>query len=169
MLKGLISTSVWKNFSTSNWFTIRQFCTFKVICRGAVKRSENKLKIRDCQRHLEDHLKNFSIQIFYTSTASTASDKYHVWTQWSARQLWFDDATLVHHIFKLKHEYVYAVNWICFFHQLDQRGDKQDLCRHQGIQACQDGGWWRHDDTHDHWSWQRFTSFQLCDDLFLGF
>ena len=88
MLKGLTSTSVWKNFSTSNWFTIRQFCTFKiicrgtkVICRGAVKRSENKLKIRDCQRHLiEDRLKNFSIQIFYTSTASTASDKYHVWS-----------------------------------------------------------------------------------------
>ena len=61
MLKGLTSTSVWTNFSTSNWFTIRQFCSFKIICR-AVQRSENKLKIRDCQRHLEDHLKNFNIQ-----------------------------------------------------------------------------------------------------------
>ena len=55
---------MWKNFSSSNWFTIRQFCCFKIICRDTkmIYRSDTKLKMRDYHRHLEDHLKNFNIQ-----------------------------------------------------------------------------------------------------------
>ena len=72
ILKGLKSTSVWKNFSTSKRFKIRQFCSFKIICRGTniIYRAvqwENILKIRDCQRHLEDLLKNFNIQTTFRS------------------------------------------------------------------------------------------------------
>ena len=69
--KGLTSTSVWKNFFTSTWITIRLFCSFKIICR-AVQRSENKSKITDCQRHLEDsseelqHSNYLQIQKYFT-------------------------------------------------------------------------------------------------------
>ena len=44
--------------------------------------------IRDCQLHLEDCLKNFNVKLpsdtkmFYTSTASAASGKCHIWDEY---------------------------------------------------------------------------------------